>query len=135
MGPISTGSRGHGKAGPATGAPEAFAASIRSLAVRLGAEFVAVEDLLASDVAVDWEGAVVGGLRMPGLGAALDSLMARVEAEFGQPLRDLGRADKQRAVQRLDGLGAFVLRRSIEDVADALGVSRITVYNYLAHGS
>ena len=57
------------------------------------------------------------------------------EAEFGQPLRDLGRADKQRAVQRLDGLGAFVLRRSIEDVADALGVSRITVYNYLAHGS
>ena len=103
--------------------------------MRLDAEFVAVEDLLASDVAVDWEGAIVGGLRMPGLGAALDSLMARVEAEFGQPLRDLGRADKQRAVQRLDELGAFVLRRSIEDVADALGVSRITVYNYLAHGS
>jgi predicted transcriptional regulator YheO len=28
-------------------------------------------------------------------------------------------------------LGAFMLRRSVEDVADALGVSRITVYNYL----
>ncbi len=31
----------------------------------------------------------------------------------------------------LDERGAFTLRKSIEDVADALGVSRITVYNYL----
>ena len=68
MGPISAGPLGHGEAGPANAAPQAFAASIRSLAVRLDAEFVAVEDLLASDVAVDWEGAIVGGLRMPGLG-------------------------------------------------------------------
>ena len=27
--------------------------------------------------------------------------------------------------------GAFILRRAVEDVADAMGVSRITVYNYL----
>ena len=31
----------------------------------------------------------------------------------------------------LEDRGAFMLRRSVEDVADALGVSRITVYNYL----
>jgi predicted transcriptional regulator YheO len=34
-------------------------------------------------------------------------------------------------VRLLDERGAFQLRKSIEDVADALGVSRITVYNYL----
>jgi predicted transcriptional regulator YheO len=31
----------------------------------------------------------------------------------------------------LDDRGAFQLRRSVEEVADALGVSRFTVYNYL----
>ena len=31
----------------------------------------------------------------------------------------------------LDQRGAFTLRRAVEDVADALAVSRITVYNYL----
>ena len=38
---------------------------------------------------------------------------------------------KQKAVKLLDDRGAFVLRRSVEDVADAFGVSRITIYNYL----
>ena len=41
------------------------------------------------------------------------------------------REDKQRAVARLHDLGAFNLRKSVEDVATALGVSRFTVYNYL----
>jgi predicted transcriptional regulator YheO len=31
----------------------------------------------------------------------------------------------------LDEQGAFTLRRAVEDVADAMGVSRITIYNYL----
>ena len=31
----------------------------------------------------------------------------------------------------LEERGAFQIRKSIEDVADAMGVSRITVYNYL----
>ena len=31
----------------------------------------------------------------------------------------------------LDERGAFTLRKAVEDVADALGVSRFTVYNYL----
>ena len=34
-------------------------------------------------------------------------------------------------VMSLDEKGAFILRRAVEDVADAMGVSRITVYNYL----
>ncbi|MSZ16504.1 MAG: transcriptional regulator, partial [Actinobacteria bacterium] len=41
------------------------------------------------------------------------------------------RHEKQLAVKLLDQRGAFILRRAVEDVADAMGVSRITVYNYL----
>jgi len=47
----------------------------------------------------------------------------------------LSREDKQRAVRLLDERGAFQLRRSVELVADALGVSRFTVYNYLNAGA
>ena len=32
---------------------------------------------------------------------------------------------------RLNERGAFRYRKAVEDIADALGVSRFTVYNYL----
>jgi len=67
----------------------------------------------------------------PSLHGALDRLIESVERELGSSLAQLGRVEKQRAVRLLDEAGAFTLRRSVEDVADALGVSRITVYNYL----
>ncbi len=38
---------------------------------------------------------------------------------------------QENAVRLLDERGAFILRRAVEDVADAMGVSRITIYNYL----
>jgi predicted transcriptional regulator YheO len=49
----------------------------------------------------------------------------------GQPLAEMSRAGKQQVVRFLDERGAFALRKSVETVADALGVSRFTVYNYL----
>jgi predicted transcriptional regulator YheO len=58
-------------------------------------------------------------------------LIAQVERELGADLQALSRSDKQVAVRMLDQRGAFTLRRAVEDVADAMGVSRITVYNYL----
>jgi predicted transcriptional regulator YheO len=68
---------------------------------------------------------------LPSLHGALDRLIESVERELGGRLTQLNREEKQRAVRLLDDAGAFTLRRSVEDVADALGVSRITVYNYL----
>jgi predicted transcriptional regulator YheO len=68
---------------------------------------------------------------MPALHGALDRLIESVEKELKGSLKNLSRADKQRAVRLLDERGAFTLRRAVEDVADAMGVSRITVYNYL----
>jgi uncharacterized protein YqgV (UPF0045/DUF77 family) len=76
-------------------------------------------------------------LRRSGAGAGprprggLEQLLADVASELGAPLRDLARADKQRAVRMLEERGAFAYRKSAETVAEALGVSRFTVYNYL----
>jgi predicted transcriptional regulator YheO len=68
---------------------------------------------------------------MAPLHGALDRIIDQVEKELGAQLKDLSRNDKQRAIRLLDEQGAFILRRAVEDVADVMGVSRITVYNYL----
>jgi len=61
----------------------------------------------------------------------LEGLLAQVAVELGGDLRGLSRADKQRAVRLLEERGAFDYRKSPEIVAEALGVTRFTVYNYL----
>lgn len=74
---------------------------------------------------------MVGGLRQPGIQGTLDRMIIAVEQELAAPLDRLTREDKQAAVQMLSGRGAFGLRRSVETVAEAMGVSRFTIYNYL----
>jgi uncharacterized protein YqgV (UPF0045/DUF77 family) len=65
------------------------------------------------------------------LNDALARLIADVERELGAGLAELDRPGKQRAVRLLRERGAFGLRKSVSSVADALGVTRFTVYNYL----
>jgi hypothetical protein len=108
-----------------------FLAAMRSVADALGADIVAANRLVASDVPLEWDGVVVGGLRIPQLVGALERLIEQVERELGSPLGELSREGKQLAVRMLEDGGAFTLRRAVDQVADALGVSRITVYNYL----
>lgn len=62
---------------------------------------------------------------------ALDHMIEQVESDAGMRLVDMSREEKQAAVRTLDEQGAFQLRKAIEAVADAMGVSRITIYNYL----
>ena len=69
--------------------------------------------------------------RKPGIHDALERLLLQVEVEVGAGLEELSREEKQKAVKILEERGAFNLRGSVEDVADRLGVSRFTVYNYL----
>jgi hypothetical protein len=97
----------------------------------VGASLVAAEDRESSDVPLVWEGETIAAVRLPPLHGALERLIDSVETELGGRLPSLSREDKQRAVRLLDERGAFTLRRAVEDVADAMGVSRITVYNYL----
>jgi len=111
--------------------PHPLIRSVKPVVDAVGASFVPVGEMEASDVPLRWDGVIVGAVRMPPLHGALDRLIDAVEAELGGRLPLLSREDKQRAVRLLDERGAFILRRAVEDVADAMGVSRITVYNYL----
>lgn len=105
--------------------------AVKPVVEAVGATLVPPADSEPSDVPLLWDGDVVAAVRMPPLHGALDRLIETVEAELGGPLPSLTREEKQRAVRLLDERGAFILRRAVEDVADAMGVSRITVYNYL----
>ena len=62
---------------------------------------------------------------------ALAQMVSAVEEELGHPLADLPRDQKQAAVRLLDERGAFMLRKAVETVGEMMGVSRITIYNYL----
>lgn len=97
----------------------------------VGGSIIEPEDLLAGDVPISWDGEVVGGVRLESLSNALDRLVAHIEEELGDMLSELPRKEKQAAIRMLDERGAFLLRKSIEDVAAIMGVSRITIYNYL----
>lgn len=106
-------------------------AAVTPVVAAIGATIVAASDAGPSDIPLTWDGVVVAAVRMPALHGALDRLIEVVEKELGGRLKDLSRNDKQRAIRMLDERGAFTLRRAVEDVADAMSVSRITVYNYL----
>jgi len=105
--------------------------AVRPALEAMGARIIGPASIESADLPIVWEGETVAGVRMPPLHGALDRLIESVENELGGPLPSLSREDKQRAVRLLDERGAFTLRRAVEDLADAMGVSRITVYNYL----
>ena len=106
-------------------------ATLKPLVTALGCEIIPAAQLEGSDIPLVFEGQLVAAVRLPALHGALDRLIDAVEKELGRRLPDLNREQKQRAIRLLDERGAFTLRRAVEDVADAMGVSRITVYNYL----
>jgi hypothetical protein len=115
-------------------------AAVAPLLSRIDAVLVAPDAITPSDVPLVWEGETVAGVRFPdGSTTAapveavgdLGRLLADLATELGGPLRDLPRPQKQRAVRLLEERGAFTYRKSAETVAEALNVSRFTVYNYL----
>ena len=124
----------------------ALEAALAPLLQRVGAEIVPSHALRADDVTVALDGGPVVHVRLLGSGSetatetatesadlsdGLARLIADVERELGGPLAEQPRAGKQLAVRLLEERGAFEMRRSAETVAEALGVTRFTVYNYL----
>jgi AcrR family transcriptional regulator len=105
--------------------------AIAELLEAVGGAIIEADALAEGDIPVTWEGSTIGGVRLGSLDDALDRMVDKIEAELGADLTGLGRTDKQRAVRMLDEQGAFLLRKSIEDIAERMGVSRITIYNYL----
>lgn len=114
--------------------------AVQPLVERLGGELVAAANMRKDDVPLEWEGSVVAAVRLPTAAPTeasteavgdLGLLLQDVADELGGDLANLPRAQKQRAVRLLEERGAFTYRKSAEEVAGALGVSRFTVYNYL----
>lgn len=131
----------------ATGAPASEPAhplvvAVTPLLERIGAELVGPDEAEPSDVPLVWAGQTVALVRVAAgrtdttgeAVADLDLLLDEVSRVLGGPLSELSRPDKQQAVRLLEERGAFRYRRSAESVAEALGVTRFTVYNYLNRG-
>lgn len=114
-----------------TGARHPLLQALHPVATAIGGAVVPVDAMVAGDVPLEWEGEVVGGFRVGDLHGALDRLVHSVELALGGSLGDLPREQKQAAIRMLDERGAFLLRRAADDIAEVMGVSRITIYNYL----
>ena len=94
---------------------------------------VVESDPQPDDIRISWDGTTIH-VRVPGdrdLSDGLARLIQSVELELGGSLAELPRAGKQHAVRLLEERGAFEMRRSAETVAEAMGMSRFTIYNYL----
>jgi len=118
-----------------------LAQALAPLIKRLNGELLPPADARDDDVMLEWDGEPVVAVRLPAEPPAkpaegkstegLQALVAEVADELGGPLHTLSRTDKQQAVLLLEARGAFEYRKSAEIVAEALGVTRFTVYNYL----
>ncbi len=62
---------------------------------------------------------------------ALGNMIRAAERDIGTNSDQWTRAEKQQVVRMLDERGAFLLRGAVDDMARIMGVSRITIYNYL----
>jgi uncharacterized protein YqgV (UPF0045/DUF77 family) len=62
---------------------------------------------------------------------ALTDMMRTAERELGADVGEWDRVQKQAAVRMLHERGAFLLRGAVDDIANIMGVSRITIYNYI----
>jgi hypothetical protein len=82
------------------------------------------DEKIASAVFVD-------GTAQPHLDATIDNLIDLAEAGMSKRIQDMSRTEKQQVVKFLDERGAFLIRRAVATVADRLGVTRFTIYNYL----
>ncbi len=109
-------------------------AAVGPLVRAVGGRLVPPSEVGRGVVPLTWKGQVVAGVRTTtpsDLRDGVSSLVQQLEDELGGPLAKLSRVDKQRSVRLLDERGAFALRNAVDEVADILGVSRVTVYNYL----
>ena len=61
----------------------------------------------------------------------LDSLIEHAFAEIGKPAVMMTKEDKIRVVHYLNDSGAFLITKSGDRVASALGISKFTLYKYM----
>ncbi|WP_447006976.1 aminotransferase class V-fold PLP-dependent enzyme [Saccharothrix isguenensis] len=65
------------------------------------------------------------------VGALRRLLVERAVASVGVPVELMKKSHRTRVVRLLDDAGLFLIKDSVDYLADALGVTRFTIYNYL----
>lgn len=122
-----------------SGAPTELIEALTPVLNKLGADLIDVEASGPDDVPLIWNGEIVAmvqpaqsGQQVAPLHEAVPRLIRQLETEFGSTLGELDREQKQKAARWLEDRGAFQLRNSVDLVADAMNVSRVTVYTYLS---
>lgn len=61
----------------------------------------------------------------------LETLIQNAIASVGKQISEMTREDKVAVVAYLEAKGAFLIRYSVERVAELLGMTKYTIYNYL----
>ncbi|HXF04110.1 MAG TPA: helix-turn-helix transcriptional regulator [Blastocatellia bacterium] len=61
----------------------------------------------------------------------LEALVQSALAATGKPISDLTREEKIGVIAHLESKGAFLIRYSVDRVAELLNLSKYTIYNYL----
>lgn len=64
----------------------------------------------------------------------IQAVLAETLYETGRSLHSMSREDKVELIHRLEARGLFQIKKAVPIVADLLGLSRATVYNYLRQG-
>lgn len=80
---------------------------------------------------VDQKGAAKGEELLRDVDELAQRVLARAVAASGVPVDLMQKRHKLAVVQDLKDRGFFLLKESVETAAQALGVTRFTVYNYL----
>ncbi len=62
----------------------------------------------------------------------LDKLFSEAKSRIGKPISSMKKEDKIEIIRYLNSKQFFLVKGAIEDIAEKLGVTRYTVYNYLA---
>lgn len=107
--------------------------ALAPLLARIGGRLLPEDEAHSDDVRMTWPTGEVVYIRLdqPDLGNGLGALLHHVEVRTGRPLHTMSAAEKREAVNYLRHHGAFGMRRAAQLVANAMGVSRYSVYKYL----
>ena len=65
----------------------------------------------------------------------LEQMMYQAVLTIGKEVPDLTKDDKIQIVHQLDKKGFFLIKKAAEKLADFLGLSRYSIYNYLNEGA
>jgi len=91
----------------------------------------ALADVAAPFLSRDREAGDASDLLRGGIRDVIDAMIGSIVAEKGKPPSAMSRDEKMQVVRQLEGRGAFLVKRAAEQVADALDLSRYTIFSYL----